>query len=156
MHRYQPQFAPGSDFLYVGRLSREKGVSTLIRATAEARCRLLVAGAGPALEEMRSLAERLDADVVFLGFLTADMLNDVIRRARCVVLPSEWYENAPMSLLEAYALGKPVIGARIGGIPEFAQRVCMSFAGGDVHSLASALRDDRRFEHGSRANGKVR
>ena len=141
--RYKPQFAVGRDFLYLGRLSREKGVLTLIRATAEARCRLLVAGTGPELEEMRSLAARLDADVVFLGFLTGDMLHDVIRGARCVVLPSEWYENAPMSLLEAYALGKPIIGARIGGIPELIQdnESGMSFSSGDVHSLVSALRE---------------
>ena len=64
------------------------------------------------------LAAEVGADVEFLGFLTGAALHDAIRSARAVVLPSEWYENAPMSVLEAYALGKPVIGARIGGIPE--------------------------------------
>jgi glycosyltransferase involved in cell wall biosynthesis len=60
-----------------------------------------------------------------------------------VVLPSEWYENAPVSLLEAYALGKPVIGARIGGIPELIREnetgVC--FESGNVSSLQRALED---------------
>jgi glycosyltransferase involved in cell wall biosynthesis len=59
-----------------------------------------------------------------------------------VVLPSEWYENAPVSVLEAYALGKPVIGARIGGIPELVREnetgVC--FESGSVAGLAAALR----------------
>ena len=58
------------------------------------------------------------ADVEFLGYLSGAALHEAVRSARAVVLPSEWYENAPMSVLEAYALGKPVIGARIGGIPE--------------------------------------
>ena len=54
----------------------------------------------------------------FLGYLSGEALFDRLRAARAIVLPSECYENAPISLLEAYATGKPVIGARIGGIPE--------------------------------------
>jgi glycosyltransferase involved in cell wall biosynthesis len=59
-----------------------------------------------------------------------------------VVLPSEWYENAPMSVLEAYALGKPVIGARIGGIPEVIREgtTGFTFQSGDTAALADALR----------------
>ena len=59
------------------------------------------------------------------------------------MLPSEWYENAPMTVLEAYALGKPVLGARIGGIPELIheQETGLGFTSGDVASLAATLRD---------------
>jgi glycosyltransferase involved in cell wall biosynthesis len=59
-----------------------------------------------------------------------------------VVLPSEWYENAPMSVLEAYALGKPVLGARIGGIPELVKdgETGMTFESANVDSLAQTLR----------------
>jgi glycosyltransferase involved in cell wall biosynthesis len=59
------------------------------------------------------------------------------------VLPSEWYENAPVSLLEAYALGKPVIGARIGGIPEMIREneTGATFASGQVESLRAVLED---------------
>jgi glycosyltransferase involved in cell wall biosynthesis len=80
--------------------------------------RLLVVGSGPALAEMQELAVQLGAQVGFLGYRTGEALHDAIRSAGAVVLPSEWYENAPMSVLEAYALGKPVIGARIGGFSE--------------------------------------
>jgi glycosyltransferase involved in cell wall biosynthesis len=104
---------------------------------------LLVAGTGPELDEMRALAAQLNADVTFLGHLGGQQLHDVIRSCRAVVLPSEWYENAPVSLLEAYALGKPVIGARIGGIPELirANETGACFESGNVESLRTALED---------------
>ena len=141
--RYEPRYEPGNAFLYFGRVIRQKGVATLIRAVAGARKKLLVAGTGPELEEMRALASGLNADVTFLGHLGGQQLRDVIGSCRAVVLPSEWYENAPVSLLEAYALGKPVIGARIGGIPELIREnetgVC--FESGNVNSLQRALED---------------
>jgi glycosyltransferase involved in cell wall biosynthesis len=69
-----------------------------------------------------------------------------------VVLPSEWYENAPVSILEAYASGKPVIGARIGGIPELVREnetgIC--FESGSVPMLTAALRDLQ-----SRSDGEI-
>lgn len=140
---YRPRYDSGDSFVYFGRVLREKGLATLIRAAVSARCRLLVAGTGPELETFRKLAVQLDADVTFLGFLTRETLHEAVRCARAVVLPSEWYENAPMSVLEAYALGKPVIGARIGGIPELIreQETGMSFTSGDEASLTAALRD---------------
>jgi glycosyltransferase involved in cell wall biosynthesis len=141
--RYEPCYEPGDAFLYFGRVIRQKGVATLIRAVAGARKKLLVAGTGPELEEMRALAAGLNADVTFLGHLGGQRLRDVIGSCRAVVLPSEWYENAPVSLLEAYALGKPVIGARIGGIPELIREnetgVC--FESGNVASLQGVLEE---------------
>jgi glycosyltransferase involved in cell wall biosynthesis len=141
VNRFTPRYEPGEAFLYLGRVIRQKGVTTLIRATAQAGKRLLVAGTGPQLEECQALAAKLGADVTFLGHLHGKQLHDVIGSCRAVVLPSEWYENAPVSVLEAYALGKPVIGARIGGIPELIREdetgVC--FESGDVAALATAL-----------------
>jgi glycosyltransferase involved in cell wall biosynthesis len=143
VERYEPRFEPGEAFLYFGRVIRQKGVATLIRAAAAAHSKLLVAGTGPELEEMRALAAQLNADVTFLGHLGGQQLHDVIRSCRAVVLPSEWYENAPVSLLEAYALGKPVIGARIGGIPELirANQTGACFESGNVESLRNLLED---------------
>ena len=139
--RYDPRYEPGDYYLYFGRVIRQKGVATLIRAAAEARIRLLIAGTGPDLQAMQALAMQLNADVTFLGHLGGVSLHDAIRSARAVVLPSEWYENAPVSILEAYALGKPVIGARIGGIPELIREnetgIC--FESGNVGSLAEAF-----------------
>ena len=139
--RYSPNYAPGSAVVYFGRLSREKGLATLIRAAAMVGCPVRIIGTGPALEGMRSVVAECHADVEFLGYLTGEKLHDAVRSARAVVLPSEWYENAPMSVLESYALGKPVLGARIGGIPELIREgeTGFGFASGDTQSLASVL-----------------
>src|SRR5882757_7124545 len=143
VQRYTPHPESGDAFLYFGRVIRQKGVATLIRAAAAAQSKLLIAGTGPQMEEMRALAVTLNADVTFLGHLGGQQLHDVIRSCRAVVLPSEWYENAPVSLLEAYALGKPVIGARIGGIPELIREneTGVSFSSGDERSLGAVLAD---------------
>jgi len=147
--RYEPTYAPGNALLYFGRVIRQKGVATLIRAAAQARTPLMIAGTGPELDAMQALAAQLGGDVRFLGHLGGQALHDVIRGARAVVLPSEWYENAPVSVLEAYALGKPVVGARIGGIPELIREheTGISFESGDVSSLAAALRDVVSLPH---------
>jgi glycosyltransferase involved in cell wall biosynthesis len=65
-----------------------------------------------------------------------------VRACRAVVLPSEWYENAPLSVLESFAMGKPVIGARIGGIPELVEEGVTGwlFESGDAQALAEVLR----------------
>jgi glycosyltransferase involved in cell wall biosynthesis len=141
--QYEPRYAAGDRFVYFGRIIRQKGVATLIRAAAEARTPLLIAGTGPDMNAMQALAAQLQADVVFAGHLRGQALHAVIREARGIVLPSEWYENAPVSLLEAYALGKPVIGARIGGIPELVREneTGITYASGDVAALVAALRD---------------
>lgn len=139
--RYTPKYETGEAFVYFGRVIRQKGVSTLIRAAAAAGSKLLIAGTGPDLQQMQELAASLRADVTFLGHLNGQQLHDVIGSSRAVVLPSEWYENAPVSLLEAYALGKPVIGARIGGIPEMIREgeTGATFASGQVESLRAVL-----------------
>jgi glycosyltransferase involved in cell wall biosynthesis len=138
---YRPEYTAGRGVIYFGRVSREKGLATLIRAAAAVRCTVRIAGAGPELESLRALAAQLGADVTFLGYLKGEALHTAIREARAVVLPSEWYENAPVSVLEAYALGKPLVGARIGGIPELIRETetGVGFQSGDAKSLGDAL-----------------
>lgn len=116
--RYRDDWEEADYFVFAGRLAPEKGIATLIEAASIAGQRLVVAGSGPEEQDLRLQAERLGADVTFTGHLSGDALHGLIGRARALVLPSEWYENAPISVLEAYALGRPVIGAAIGGIPE--------------------------------------
>jgi glycosyltransferase involved in cell wall biosynthesis len=153
--RVTPRFEAGRYFVYIGRLAPEKGVATLVRAAVAAGVRLKVAGTGPLDAELRALAE--GTDVEFLGYRSGNDLWDLVRESRAVVLPSEWYENAPMSLLEAYALGKPVIGADIGGIPELVRPdTGFLFPSGDVQALGERLAhmaklDDSRIEAMGRA-----
>ena len=132
----------GRGFLYFGRLSAEKGLRTLIESAARAGVRLRIAGAGPQHDELRSCAARHGADVEFMGHLGGEPLVDAIRAARATVLAAEWYENAPMSILESFALGKPVIGARIGGISELIEHGVNGwmFASRAVDELDAVLR----------------
>lgn len=137
-----PEFTAGKAFLYVGRLVPEKGIATLIRASVKADVPVWIAGAGPEEEALRQQTEKLGADVTFLGHRNGEALHDAVRSARAVVLPSEWYENAPMSVMEAYALGKPVVGAAIGGIPELIREreTGVTFESGNADALAATLR----------------
>ena len=116
--RFEPAYSPNDYFLYFGRLAPEKGVATLMRAAKAAGVKLKIAGTGPIEAELHALHAELGADIEFLGYQSGATLHALIREARAMVLPSEWYENAPMSVLESFALGTPVIGANIGGIPE--------------------------------------
>lgn len=142
---FEPRFEPGNYLLYFGRLAPEKGVATLLRAAAKAGVALKLAGTGPEDEALRRLASALGADAQFLGFQSGAALHALIRGARAVVLPSEWYENAPMSVLESFALGTPVVGAQIGGIPEMIDPGLSgwTFASGEVTELAERLREVR-------------
>ena len=104
--------------LFVGRLSIEKGVSTLIDA---ARCfgfPLRIAGIGPDMLELQKYAT---SNVVFLGQISREMVLDEMRRAVAVVLPSVWYEGFPMVILEAFACATPVIASDLGGPSEIIQ-----------------------------------
>lgn len=140
--RFRPDAAPGSYFLYAGRLAPEKGLATLLRAARQAGVALRIAGSGPSEAALKSLHATLGGDVQFLGFRSGEDLHSLMRGARAVVLPSEWYENAPMSVLESMALGKPVIGARIGGIPELIVdgETGWTFESRDAQALAERLR----------------
>ncbi|VAW65690.1 STRUCTURAL ELEMENTS; Cell Exterior; surface polysaccharides/antigens [hydrothermal vent metagenome] len=139
---YSPQYEPGNYFLYFGRLAPEKGTDTLIKAALKAGVKLRIAGTGPYESELRALVPENNDNIEFLGFCSGDKLWTLIREARAIVLPSQWYENAPISILEAYASGKPVIGADIGGIPEMLKEgeTGFLFESGNTQDLTEKLK----------------
>ena len=151
LERFQPARDAGRRFVYCGRLDRLKGVETLLRAAAAARQPLTIAGSGPDEARLRGIAEQSGGDVIFTGHLGKDALPGLIQEARALVLPSEVPENAPLAVLEAYAAGRPVIGAANAGIPELIREdeTGALFPAGDVAALAdtltrfAALSDDR-------------
>lgn len=105
--------------LYAGRVSKEKGINVLLDAVGkESAIKLKIAGAGPMDEEIKDIIKNKYLNVEFLGFQEFDDLQRLIKKSKVVIVPSEWYENSPNIIAEAYAYGKPVIGSRIGGIPE--------------------------------------
>lgn len=138
----QPAGDPGTAFTFFGRLGPEKGLHTFVRAVAQAGVQARIVGTGPEEASLRTLATSLGADVAFLGYRSGEALFDAIRTSRAIVLPSEWYENAPMSIMESYALERPVIGAAIGGIPELMRcgETGELFESGNVDALANLLR----------------
>lgn len=110
----------GDYVLYFGRLSEEKGVKTLLAAAKETGCKLYVLGTGPVEEELKAYAKDMP-NVEFKGFQTGKALEDYVKNSRCVVLPSQWYENGPYSAMEAMAAGKPLIVSGNGGLPELVE-----------------------------------
>ncbi|MCZ4090865.1 glycosyltransferase family 4 protein [Sinorhizobium psoraleae] len=138
---YRSDWQEGGYFVFAGRLAPEKGLATLIRAVARSKQRLIVAGTGPEEAALRQLADELNADVTFAGYLSGQDLHRLIGESLALVLPSEWYENAPVSILETYALQRPVIGAAIGGIPEMVKEgeTGLMATSGEVEDLARAL-----------------
>lgn len=117
--QFEPSYQVGGYVLYVGRLSKEKGILTLLRAVKGTDIILKIVGHGPLRDEIETFLKENQMDnVELLGYLEGDDLKKMYQRSAFAVIPSEWYENAPMTVLESFAYGKPVIGADIGGIPE--------------------------------------
>lgn len=111
-----PSSKRGDYLLYYGRVTAEKGIATLVEAMRSLpHLKLKVAGTGPLLEPLSALGLK---NVEFMGFLSGKELFDTVRNASFVIVPSECEENNPLTVIEAYAYGKPVIGAKIGGVPE--------------------------------------
>lgn len=119
--------------LYSGRLSKEKGIINLVEAFKKLledkeiknidNIKLYIAGDGPCKEEIERYINNnnLKDKMILLGYLKQDDLKEYTRKASFIVVPSIWYENCPYSILETQAIGKAIIGANIGGIPELVQ-----------------------------------
>ncbi|MEX2245999.1 MAG: glycosyltransferase family 4 protein [Dehalococcoidia bacterium] len=143
---FRPGQSDGTYFAYAGRLENVKGVMTLLRAvrhseTARAH-RLLIAGDGEQRGELEAFCRATGLDNVrFLGHLSQGDLEPVVAGAAFLVAPSEWYENAPMSVLEAAARAKAVVASDMGGLPELVKdgETGLVFHAGDVDALRAAV-----------------
>jgi glycosyltransferase involved in cell wall biosynthesis len=103
--------------LYFGRYSPEKGLATLLKAAKDLPdIPFVFAGSGPLEAEVNALPNGTNK-----GFLYGGELTDTVNKAQFAVFPSECYENCPLSVMEALALGTPVIAAAMGGVPELVQ-----------------------------------
>lgn len=107
-------------FLFLGRLSQEKGIITLMNAFKNRpQDKLKIVGDGPLRNQLEAYKEQHGIkNIEFLGYKSGQELMDLKKNAYFVVVPSEWYENNPMAIIESYCEGVPAIGSRIGGIPE--------------------------------------
>lgn len=129
---------------FVGRLSEEKGLETLVAAWAKLRSRvpLVIVGDGPMGPRIRQQAEQLGiSGVDFRGRMPRSEALEVVKGASFLLLPSECYENFPMGMVEAYALGVPVIASRLGALQELVDdgRIGLHFTPGSPEDLAEKV-----------------
>jgi glycosyltransferase involved in cell wall biosynthesis len=147
-----PKYAPSESnvAVYAGRLSQEKGVHILLAAWAAAdlgpNARLVIIGEGPEREALVRQAESLglsDDRLEFAGVKSSQDTLAAIAGARVVVLPSICFENFPRLIVEAFSLGRPVIGSDLGATREIIRDGVfgLTFKPGDYQDCATHLRD---------------
>ena len=134
-----PSFEKSDYYVYLGRLTKVKGIETLCRVAAELPYKLVVIGGGELEPELRS--KYGNANIEFLGQQKWEEFRSVLEGARFMVIPSEWSENNPLTVIESLALGTPVLGANIGGIPELIETGVsgMTFESGDQKDLKNKI-----------------
>ncbi len=150
-------------YVYVGRLSHEKGIETAIRAFARVpSAELEIIGQGPEALQLQRLAQELAPErIKFLGFLGGAVLADYRDKAKAFIMPTVMYENSSLAILEAMAAGVPVIASDIGGIPEMVKDGVNGFLAkpGDVESWIEAINQmesfssEQRLEMGDAGRG---
>jgi glycosyltransferase involved in cell wall biosynthesis len=132
----------GDEFLFVGRLVPEKGIRTLLRAMEAVPddVRLRIVGDGPLETEVRAAAT-VNPRITYVGRLPQREVLDLMAAAKCVILPSEWYETFGRVAAEAFARSTPVIAARIGAVAEIVDHghTGLHFTPGDAADLAQTI-----------------
>lgn len=107
-------------FLYLGRIEKQKGISTLIKAFkgTEHKLKLIGFSNGSYMDELKSELSPCDTNIEFLGRMDFDAIKPYLNSCLCTIVPSEWYDNFPNSILESFAFKKPVIATDFGSLPE--------------------------------------
>ena len=132
-------------YVYLGRVNEVKGVRTLCKAATQLDKKLIVIGGGELLPELKKTYESCPY-IDFKGQMQWEEFMPILQKARFMVLPAQWSENNPLTVIESQSLGTPVLGANIGGIPELiSDQTGMTFTSGDVDDLKDKIR--RMFEH---------
>ncbi|NRB39306.1 MAG: glycosyltransferase [Pseudomonadales bacterium] len=101
--------------LFVGRISEEKGITTLLNAFKELDFPIIVAGSGPLLESLQS---GISPNIKILGAQSQQQIYQLMSQAKFLIMPSQWYEGFPMVLVEAFAHSLPVLCSSLGGMKE--------------------------------------
>lgn len=155
-----PEDGGGGYALFVGRLSQEKGIETLLRAWEQlgSTIPLRIVGDGPLAERVAEAARSLPG-VSWLGRLDAASVEQQMRGAAFLVMPSVWYEGGPMTMVEAWSLGLPVLGSNLGAMSAMIEPGTngLLFPPGDAAGLSAQVRwllqhpeEGQRLREGSR------
>lgn len=134
-----PCFDKKDYFVYLGRVNEVKGIRTLCKAAKALPYKLIVVGGGELLPELQEKYKT--SNIEFKGQMEWNDFRPIIEGAKFMVLPSEWSENNPLTVIESQSLGTPVLGARIGGIPELIEEgvTGMTFESGNVEDLKKKI-----------------
>lgn len=137
-----PCFEKEDYYVFLGRLTEVKGIRTLCEAAKELPYKLTVIGGGE-LEEELIQEYNTFSNIEFLGQKDWNSFRPILEKARFMVIPSEWSENNPLTVIEAQSLGTPVLGAHIGGIPELIEEEIsgMTFESGNVEKLKDKIQE---------------
>lgn len=127
-------------FLFVGRLSKEKGIDILLKALSIRKFNLKVIGTGPLLEEVKKYAQK-HPNLEYLGFQENGFIIDLLKRSKALLFPSTWYEGMPRTILEAFSTGTPVISTDLDNINEIVTDNYngVHFRNGDAQALADKI-----------------
>lgn len=133
-------FKKNDYYVYLGRVNAVKGVPTLCKAASQLSYKLVVIGDGEMLPELQKQYGNC-SNIEFLGKKNWDEFRPVLEGARFMVLPAEWSENNPLTVIESQSLGTPVLGAGIGGIPELIEENVSGkiFESGNVEDLKAKI-----------------
>ena len=160
-----PNYINNGYFLYIGRLSKEKSVITLLQAMSELPrdIKLHIVGTGPEEENLKKYAEENKLhNIEFLGFKTGADIQDEYQNCIATILPCNWFEIFGMTNIESFANGKPVIASNIGGIPEIVEHNVngLLFEPANVEQLRECIlkywnNPELVIEHGKKGYEKV-
>jgi glycosyltransferase involved in cell wall biosynthesis len=143
LKEFDPQIKPGKYVLYFGRLHPQKDVKILLEAAkALPNINFKIVGSGEEREKLAAIIQKQQLNNVYLlKPQYGDKLKTTIKKAALVIVPSVWFENAPFAVLESYALGKPVIASRIGGLPELVKsgKTGLLFQSGNSQELIQKI-----------------
>lgn len=130
-------------FIYVGRISYEKGVEDLIRSwlSSDINAELLIAGEGPAKNKLEKLSES-DRSIKWLGKVSHANILNLLSESLAMIFPTKWYEGQPLVLLEALSVGCPIISSKIGNTQDIVEDgiTGLHFTSGDKHDLTQKIR----------------
>lgn len=135
-----PCFDKKDYYVFLGRVKEEKGIRTLCKAASLLPYKLIVIGGGELLLELQE-TYRNTSNIEFKCQMEWQDFRPIIERAKFMVIPSEWSENNPLTVIESQSLGTPVLGARIGGIPELIEESVtgITFESGNIEDLKEKI-----------------
>lgn len=132
-------------FVFVGRLDKLKGIDFLLetwKSMEKDAPKLIVCGTGPMREWCENyIAENQLTNVEYLGFVPNEVAKRIIAESKALILPTQWYEGFPMTIVEAYSVGTPVIGPDMGNVGSLIEdeTTGYTYSSNNMHSLISSI-----------------